>query len=153
MTGPWRPVCSARLTIFRPHTAPTDTSANSQVSQETLDAHTPRRTLISRGNGPRRLSVDTAVGHGGSGSRFLGKIPGSRNACIKLSSKTSERPISLTEDEDDRLANGATYGSKHARYCQQTHIGAHRCHCRTLVLPPPNARRPEPDTRDTQDDR
>lgn len=43
--------------------------------------HTPARTFRSRGRGCRAISSDSALPRGGSGSRFRGRIPGSRKAC------------------------------------------------------------------------
>ena len=50
----------------------------------------PTRTLRSRGSGWRRLPLREDVGgYGGSGSRFLGRIPGSRNACKRTANTKS----------------------------------------------------------------
>lgn len=85
VTSSWRPVCPTSRTVLGAHTV--CNVPNCIRREAALTTYMPARTRSSRGRATRiSLSLDASAGYGGSGSKFRGKIPGSRKACSKRSS-------------------------------------------------------------------
>ena len=80
MAGPWWSIRLASRTVLDPHAVQKPSRITSTEKGKTYKSF---RTLRSLESGTRVLpSSEGDIGRsGGSGSRFRGKIPGSRKAC------------------------------------------------------------------------
>ncbi len=148
MTRPRGPICPTSRTVLYTHTS-SPTSIPEYNTKQRLYTHIPARTLRSRGSGALRLSSEPKGGYGGSGSRFRGRIPGSRKAWTgqhKQSRTASDSHRNLTT-----IGRTATYRREHAGYCEKAQIRTHGRNRGTLVVPPPYTGRTEPHSGDAKD--
>ena len=111
MARPRGPICPTSRAILYTHTS-SPTSVSEYNTKQGHFTHIPARTFRSRGSGALRLSSEPVGGYGGSGSRFRGRIPGSRKAWTgqhKQRRTTSDSHRNLTT-----IGKPATYRREHA---------------------------------------